>query len=99
MDRNTYINRLESKLDKFEVMNSTIENFGGKINQISTRIVSVEERMINLTKLIKLLQTNDEIYEQELQKVTEASTHCNRSPCKSKDSMVIINYIIGRIRN
>jgi len=98
VDRETYISQLENQLNKAASGCLVVEGFNERMNQISNQVVSVEERIVNLTRLIKLLQINDESHEQELSKLHNlikgskaAVVHKSDLP---KDERIVIWLII-----
>lgn len=64
--------QLESQLEAASSAGKTVQSLGEKVEHIAAQMASMEERMVNLTRLIKLLQNNGELYEQELQKMGNA---------------------------
>lgn len=71
MDRNAYITSLENQLSEARVNNLTVQGFNERIEQISVQIVSFEERVVNVTRLLKLLQSCNDSQEQETQKAKD----------------------------
>jgi len=60
-------------MSQVEVSNSTpqiVQNLAEKVDLLANQLTSLEERIVNLTRLIKLLQANDELYEQELERIS-----------------------------
>ena len=71
MDRNAYVTYLEAQLERVTSTCMTVQSFGERIDQLSGQVTSVEERIVNLTRLIKLLQSSNEAHEQDGVKMTE----------------------------
>ncbi len=71
MDRNAYMTYLETQLERLTSACMTVQGYGERMDQMSSQITSVEERIVNLTRLIKLLQTTSETQEQESQKIRD----------------------------
>ena len=93
-DRNEYIKRLEIQLNKSGPCRLLAQGFKERIDQISGQIISVEERNVNLTRLIKLLQENDEFQEQELTKLKDNS---KGSKPRSKASNKVVTDDIDKM--
>jgi ribosomal protein S8E len=78
-----------------------VEGFNERINQVSNQVVSVEERIVNLTRLVKLLQINDESHEQELSRLNnliKGNKVVHKSDVPEDERMVIQLIIIEFVR-
>lgn len=64
-DRSAYIVYLETQLERTASACLTVQNFADRMNRMADQIVSVEERIVNLTRVIKLIQASDEAKQQE----------------------------------
>jgi len=60
MDRNAYITYLETQLERTASACLTVQNFTDRMNLMDNQIVSIEERIINLTRVIKMIQAGNE---------------------------------------
>jgi len=69
MDRNAYLTYLEAQLERVTAACLTTQGFGERIDQMAGQVTSVEERIVNLTRLLKLLQTSSESHDQDIQKI------------------------------
>ena len=65
MDKNEYIAQLEAQIERANIC----ETIGSsRLDQISGKILTIEEQMLNITHLIKLLQTNINTNETKFEK-------------------------------
>ncbi len=71
MDRNAYVSYLEAQLEKVTAACMTVQGFNDRIDQMNGQVVSTEERIVNLTRLIKLIQSCTDNQEQEATKVRD----------------------------
>ena len=74
---------------KYSIENETEELYE-KLNQVTSQMANMEGRIVNLTRLMKLLQTNSELYEQELQKI---STNINEVKDHPDNSLHLDNNV------
>ena len=94
MDKNVYINQLEDRLEQAAAGCMEVQGFTQRMDLLSGQVGSVEERIVSLTRLIKLLQTNDESHEQDMTKLSEIVNqliHKTELPSKISDFPKIVN--------
>ena len=62
---------LEAQLERITSACLTVQGYNDRMDQMTGQITSVEERIVNLTRLIKLLQSSSESQEQDGQRARE----------------------------
>lgn len=70
-----YTTYLELQLDKVTAACSASQKYAERIDLVSGQVTTLEEKIANLTKVIKLIQSYTEGQEQEIQKLHEEIGH------------------------
>lgn len=79
---------METQLERTATACLTVQNFTERMNQMADQIISVEERIVNLTRVIKLIQASDEVKQQEnvpLNTMAEESS-------KAQSNLLVLQY-------
>ena len=66
-----YVTYLELQLDRITTACSATQKYGERIDIVSGQVTSMEEKVANLTKVVKLIQSYTEGQEQEMQKLKD----------------------------
>ena len=81
---------LETQLERMTTACMSVQGYNERMDQMTGQITSVEERIVNLTRMIKLLQTSADTHEQESAKLKEELKEAERnfSEIKSKNKTI-----------
>lgn len=64
-DRNAYMSFLEVQLERVSAACLTVQGFSERMEQMQTQFTTQEEKIVNISRLIKLLQSYSDAQEED----------------------------------
>jgi len=86
MDKQTYISFLEVQLERVSQAVTVTQGFSDRIETLQGQLNTAEDKILNLTRLVKLQQTYAESQEEEIQKLKDSVKHNKRAAFAEEDT-------------